>query len=101
LLYAHLACTHTFVIGELACGNLGNRAEILGLLRGLPNLSAVTDDEVLFMIEKHRLMGRGTSYIDAHLIAAFTINSVCIWAKNKHLKEIAAELGLAHRPSLP
>ena len=29
-------CTHAFVIGELACGRLRNRAEVLGLLERLP-----------------------------------------------------------------
>jgi hypothetical protein len=50
---------HPFVLGELACGNLRNRSEVLALLRGLPRATVATDDEVLFFIERHALMGRG------------------------------------------
>jgi predicted nucleic acid-binding protein len=35
--------THPFVIGELACGNLKNRAEVLGLLRQFPSAPVATD----------------------------------------------------------
>lgn len=65
--------THSFVIGELACGNLRNRTEVLRLLRGLPQTPVASDDEVLFFIERHELMGRGIGYIDAHLLAATTL----------------------------
>ncbi|MEW5706406.1 MAG: hypothetical protein AB1743_06370 [Actinomycetota bacterium] len=29
---------HPFIIGELACGNLKNRSEILSLMQALPNV---------------------------------------------------------------
>ena len=51
--------THRFVIGELACGTLTARSEILGLLRTPPALPSASDDGVLFFIERHGLMGRG------------------------------------------
>ncbi|MDZ4198597.1 MAG: VapC toxin family PIN domain ribonuclease, partial [Kiritimatiellia bacterium] len=41
---------HPFVIGELACGNLLNRKEILSLLHSLPVVQRVEDDEILFFI---------------------------------------------------
>ncbi len=40
--------THPFVIGELACGNLRNRDEVLALLKDLPRVAVATDEEVLF-----------------------------------------------------
>ena len=52
-------CIHDFVIGELACGKLHNRLEVLGLLRSLPRLSTATEDETLFFIERQQLMGCG------------------------------------------
>ena len=61
---------HVFVRGELACGNLRRRDEILALLADLPQAVVATDDEVLELIERHRLMGRGIGYVDAHLLAA-------------------------------
>jgi predicted nucleic acid-binding protein len=50
---------HPFVLGELACGNLRNREMVLRLLKDLPHAALATDDEVLFFIERHALMGRG------------------------------------------
>ena len=61
---------HPFVIGELACGNLRNRSEILALLHALPQAPCVTDSEVLFFIERHSLAGQGLGLIDMHLLAS-------------------------------
>ena len=38
---------HPFVVGELACGNLRRRDEILGLLSALPKLGKASGEEVL------------------------------------------------------
>lgn len=98
LLQNEAVCTHDFVIGELACGNLHNRAEVLSLLQSLPRLSAATEDEALFFIEQQRLMGRGIGYIDAHLLAAAVIRNIPIWTKDKRLMAIAEEKAWAHAP---
>lgn len=47
----HLVC-HTFIVGELACGNIKNRAEILSLLQALPTTVHVEHEEVMRFIEK-------------------------------------------------
>ena len=47
---------HPFVVGELACGNLRARAEVLGPLQALPSLPGATSKEVLFFIDAHALM---------------------------------------------
>ena len=96
LLQADLVWTHDFVIGELACGKLRNRAEILGLLQSLPRLIAATEEETLFFIEKQQLMGRGIGYIDAHLLAATVIRGARLWTKDKPLQGIAEKSGWAH-----
>ncbi|WP_310450746.1 type II toxin-antitoxin system VapC family toxin [Sulfuritalea sp.] len=98
LLQNEAVCTHDFVIGELACGNLRNRAEVLGLLQSLPRLSAATEDETLFFIEQQHLMGRGIGYVDTHLLAAAVIRNIPIWTKDKHLMAIAEEKAWAHAP---
>lgn len=91
-------CSHPFVIGELACGNLHNRDVVLELLSELPHVSVATDREVLFYIEQHRLMGRGMGYLDAHLLAAAALASpVKLWTRDKRLGVLADELGLALR----
>ena len=74
LLEAREVLTHPFVIGELACANLANRAAIMALLDDLPGVTAAADEEVLFFIERHSLMGCGTGYGDAHLLAAAALS---------------------------
>lgn len=96
LLQDDVVCTHDFVIGELACGNLRNRTEVLGLLQSLPRLAAATADEVMFFIEQKQLMGRGVGYIDAHLLAAAVMHGARLWTKDRRLKTIAEEKGWAH-----
>jgi predicted nucleic acid-binding protein len=96
LLQTDLVCTHEFVIGELACGNLRNRAEVLGLLQSLSRLAVVTEEEVLFFIEQQQLMGRGIGYIDAHLLAAAVMRNARLWTKDKPLRRIAEEKGWGH-----
>lgn len=88
---------HPFVIGELACGNLKHRAEILSLLQNLPATPFASDVEVLFFIAHQRLMGKGIGYVDAHLLAAVSLRgSGKIWTRDKRLKEMAVALRLAH-----
>jgi predicted nucleic acid-binding protein len=90
------AAAHAFVIGELACGNLRSRARVIDLLQALQQLAMATDDEVLHFIERHKLMGRGIGYVDAHLLAAAAIGSSLLWTRDKRLREIATELGVAY-----
>jgi predicted nucleic acid-binding protein len=85
---------HPFVIGELACGNLANRQEILSLLHALPAAHRVEDDEILFFMESHSLAGRGLGLIDLHLLASSKISEYPLWTKDKHLTAAAMELGL-------
>lgn len=92
MLQEEVVGAHDFVIGELACGNLHNRAEVLGRLLSLPRLSAATEDETLFFIEQQHLMRCGIGFIDAHLLAAAVIRDVPIWTKDKRLMAIANAL---------
>jgi predicted nucleic acid-binding protein len=89
--------THPFVIGELACGNLEHRQEVLDLLAALPSAAVASEEEVLLFIEQHRLMGRRIGYIDAHLLAsaALTPDRTQLWTRDKRVGAIAAGLGLA------
>lgn len=89
--------THPFVIGELACGNLANRREVLQLLRRLPSAPAATDSEILAFIEARALMGRGISYVDVHVLAAAVLaGDTHLWTLDKRLSGVAAEIGVAH-----
>ena len=98
LLNDNQVLAHPMVIGELACGNLHSRDEVLSLLRGLPEAPAATDDEVLLFIEQHRLMGRGIGYIDVHLLAAAALAPLTpLWTRGRRLMDVAADLNLAYR----
>ena len=90
------AAAHAFVTGELAGGNLKSRVRVIDLLKALPQLALATDDEVLYFIERHRLMGRGIGYVDAHLLAAVAIGGAQLWTRDRRLREIATELGVAY-----
>lgn len=87
---------HSFVLGELACGNLKNRRETLRLLGDLPVSSTATGREALEFIEHRALMGRGIGYIDVHLLASTVLEgSAQLWTRDKRLTAAAMELGLA------
>ena len=87
---------HPFILGELACGNLRNRNEVLTLLNNLPRAPVANDHEVLLFIERHSLMGRGIGYIDAHLLASVALCAPArLWTRDKRLAAIAGVLGLA------
>lgn len=87
---------HPFVVGELACGNLRARAEVLGLLQALPPILVATDKEILFFMDEQNLMGRGIGYIDVHLLASARLGGVLLWTRDKRLHAVAAELGMAY-----
>ncbi len=97
LLQQSQVLTHPFVIGELALGNLQQRQEVLGVLRGLPGATVATDDEVLSLIERQALHGIGIGYIDAHLLASARLNAGCkLWTLDKRLQAAAVRLSVAH-----
>lgn len=89
---------HPFVIGELACGQLRKRQEILGLLAALPQASVAEHDELLALLERQRLFGRGLGWVDVHLLASTRLSSCRLWTKDKALLGAARTLRLAAEP---
>jgi len=83
---------HPFILGEIACGNLANRKEIIALLHALPQVAKVEDDELLLFLERHALMGRGIGLIDVHLLASCHLNDCLLWTKDKRLRAIAVDM---------
>jgi len=89
--------THPFVLGELACGSLKNRGEVLRLLGDLPAAPMATDTEALDFIERRVIMGRGIGYIDVHLLASVVLAGAAqLWTRDKRLAAVARDLKLAH-----
>jgi predicted nucleic acid-binding protein len=88
---------HPFVLGELACGNLRSRGEVLRLLKALPQAIVASHEEVLFFIERNALMDRGIGYVDAHLLAAVALGgSSPLWTRDQRLRSVAEALQLAY-----
>lgn len=89
----HVVC-HPFIVGELACGNIKNRAVILSLIQALPIAIEAGHEEVMRFIEDYTLMGRGLGYIDIHLLASALLTQAPIWTLDKKLNEVSSDLGL-------
>lgn len=85
---------HPFVLGELACGNLKNRQEILELLQTLCICPVASHEEVLAFIETNHLMGRGLGYIDMHLLASAKLDDLLLWTFDRPLTSAASYLNV-------
>jgi len=89
--------THPFVIGELACGDLRNREEVLGLLERLPQVRAAEHQEIMAFVTGRRLYGRGIGWLDAHLLAATLLSGGRLWTLDRPLAKVASLLGIIHQ----
>ncbi len=88
---------HPHIIGELACGNLKNRKEIIGLFQSLPVAPVVEFQEFLYFIEQNKLSGRGIGVVDIQLLASTQLGQVPLWTADKRLKAVAADLDLSYK----
>jgi len=91
---------HPYVVGELACGNLKNRREVLSLIQQLPLATVAQHEEVLRFIELNHLIGKGLGYIDVHLSASALLTGVPMWSYDKKLNEANETLGIRYVPVL-
>ena len=89
---------HPFVLGEIACGNLRNRKEIVSLMRALPMAPKASDCEILFFVEQHNLMGCGIGLIDIHLLASCLMQPCSLWTASQRLKAVATNFEAAFDP---
>ena len=85
---------HPFIIGELACGNISNRTEIISLMQSLPMLDLVEHEELLLFIEHNKMMGSGLGFVDVHLLAAAMLAGIPLWTQDKKLKQACSLLGI-------
>ncbi len=88
---------HPFVIGELACGNLKNRQEILSLLQSLPQAPQAENGEVLHFIEQNGLMGKGLGWVDVHLLSSVRLAEAQLWTLDKALHKASQEMKISFR----
>jgi predicted nucleic acid-binding protein len=88
---------HPFIVGELACGTLRHREEVLTYLQALPEAQAAEHEEVMRVVEHERLYGRGIGWIDAHLLTSARLSDAVFWTLDKRLSRVASALALAFR----
>lgn len=89
-------CCHPFVVGELALGSLKARTQVLDLLQQLPASPQASSDEVLYLIDHHRLYSRGIGWVDAHLLASTLLaGDARLWTRDQRLDACAKELGVS------
>ncbi len=94
LLQENQVLTHPWVIGELACGMLKNRAEILTLLQALPEVQVAEYDEALIFIESQKLFGLGLGWVDVNLLASAQLTGCELWTSDIPLQKAAKKLHL-------
>jgi len=89
---------HTFIIGELACGKLKYRREILSLLDALPSSDTLSENETLYFIGQRKLMGLEIGLVDVHLLASAIITKTPLWTFDRQLKELSNKLNILYDP---
>ncbi len=94
LLRAGTVLCHPFIIGELACGTLPRRREILALLATLPAVAVADHEEVLGFVERAHLMGRGVGWVDMHLLCSTLLARTALWTLDQRLAGAARALGI-------
>ena len=92
LLNDGLAGIHPFVIGELAAGNVGDRAPTLADLAALPQARVASEAEVHHLLEVHRLWGTGLGWIDLHLLASAALSGWALLTADRALNQAAKSL---------
>ena len=97
LLFDGKVLCHTHIIGELACGNIKNRKEIISLLQALPMAPHIEFNEYLYFIDRNKLNGRGIGFVDVHLLASAQLGQVKLWTVDKRLRTTAVKFGLNYQ----
>ncbi|WP_020180554.1 hypothetical protein [Methylopila sp. M107] len=96
LLLASQILSHPYIVGEVALGDLPNRARTIESLLVLPRAVVAATNEVPPFIERHNLFGTGIGYVDAHLLmSALLTPDAKLWTRDKRLNAAAVRLGVA------
>ena len=88
-----------FVLGELACGTLPRRDEVLTLIQTLPRIAAVSHQEAMALVTERRLWGRSLGRVDVSLLAAALLARTPLWTRDRRLRKMAHDLGVGWEPN--
>ena len=100
LLEQGIVACHPFIVGEIACGDLKNRKEIIELLEALPTVEVLEHSEVMMFLNSHMLMVKGIGYVDVHLLGSSLLTSTPLWTFDKSLAKAAEILKLMYNTDL-
>lgn len=96
LLMLGQVCMHPMIIGELACGNLHKRDQLIALWQGLPSITEASHSEALYCLAQNDLSGKGIGFVELHLISATLLTpSTLIWTRDRRLKAAAQALNIS------
>ncbi|MBB4226542.1 type II toxin-antitoxin system VapC family toxin [Rhizobium mongolense] len=85
---------HPTVIGELALGSLRDRGSVIAFLAAQRGAVVASHDEVMTMIDRHRIFSMGIGYTDAHLLASVLLDQrAALWTRDKRLQAAAEKAG--------
>ncbi len=88
---------HPFILGELTCGGLKNRKEIISLLKALPGAITAETNEILEFIEHQKLIGVGIGLVGVHLLASALLTKALLWTSDRNLRPAAARLNIFYK----
>jgi predicted nucleic acid-binding protein len=95
-----LALCHPFIVGELVCGYLPSRVSTIRMLQTLPEAPFMQHEEVLVLIERHRLSTSGIGWLDAHLLGSALLAKAGLYTLDQPLLRVARKLGVAATPQM-
>ena len=88
---------HRAVIEELALGSIKQRDRVLALLEGLKGFPVLTHEEVMALVNGHRLWGRELSAVDVHLLGSvMLVGGARLWTRDKRLLTACRDGGAAY-----
>lgn len=99
LLITRQVLTHPFIMGELLCGGHLRSRKFFEQFSILPQAEIADHAEVVELVSKHGLHGRGIGWIDANLLAAARLSECRLWTADKSLATVARELGCGFIPA--
>ena len=77
---------HPAVIEELALRPIKHRDRVLTLLESLPGFPALTHEELMTLVGRRQLWGRGLSAVDVHLLGSvMLVGGARLWTRDKRL----------------
>jgi hypothetical protein len=88
---------HRAVIEELALGSIRQRDRVLTLLESLQEFPVLMHEEVMTLVSKRRLWGRGLSAVDVHLLGSvMLVDGARLWTRDKRLLSACRDCGAAY-----